>query len=81
MVKIHHKYQIMLLYVMDCWPVKVQKEGCMDLNLNYSMNDGGDHIISYQSVSRRAADHMCRRAVYQLPVPSTATAAEKQIFK
>ena len=34
-----------------------------------------------QSVSRRAADHMCRRAVYQLPVFSTATAAEKQIFK
>ena len=34
-----------------------------------------------RSVQPRAADHMCRRAVYQLPVPSTATAAEKQIFK
>ena len=34
-----------------------------------------------QSVSRRAAGYMCRRAVYQLPVPSTATAAEKQNFK
>ena len=39
-------------------------------------NNGGN-----LSVSRRAADHMCRRAVYQLPAPSTATAAEKQIFK
>ena len=34
-----------------------------------------------QSVSRRAAGYMCRRAVYQLLVPSTATAAEKQNFK
>ena len=34
-----------------------------------------------QSVQPRAADHMCRRAVYQLPVLSTATAAGKQIFK
>ena len=37
-------------------------------------------IVS-QSVSRRAAGYMCRRAVYQLLVPSTATAAEKQNFK
>ena len=48
--------------------------------------DLGQYLISNlmeqsQSVSRRAADHMCRRAVYQLPVLSTATAAEKQIFK
>ena len=40
-----------------------------------------ENTSQYKSVSRRAADHMCRRAVYQLPVPSTATAAEKQIFK
>ena len=30
---------------MASWPVKVQIEGCMDMNLNYSMNDGGDHIM------------------------------------
>ena len=27
---------------MTCWPVKVQTEGCMHLNLNYSINYGGD---------------------------------------
>ena len=30
---------------MACWPVKVQTEGCMHLNLNYSINYGGDHIL------------------------------------
>ena len=30
---------------MACWPVKVQTEGCMHLNLNYSINYGGDRIL------------------------------------
>ena len=30
---------------MACWPVKVLTEGGMHLNLNYSINYAGDHIL------------------------------------
>ena len=43
-MKFHDDYQI-YAPVMACWPVKVQTEGCMHLNLNYSINYGGDHIL------------------------------------
>ena len=48
---------------MACWPVKVQTVGCMDLNLNYSTNDGGNHIMLMSVIYDRCQS--CMKEIIQ----------------